>query len=308
MKSKSLSLIILLPLLGGCFAQKVGLEDPSRPGSITLKMGPMEIKKEAGGDGHNDHADMIEKSKLFKFRQDGWITSFNPAMKNDKGESLPAGILHHTAVADHGEDDYLCKDLPHKARLMLAAGSELTSFQMPEGYGIPINKKMEIALVGMFNSKSTVKEDKAYFLGEVEFTPSAKGTKLKDIIPIWIDVVENCDPMGYKVYSSSSGLQIKDRIFKFPFTGKLMLAGGHMHSGGRKLTLLEEKSGKVLVSFTPEYDDDGNIQSIPLRNFNEGINVATGVNYIIRSEYKPNTHHDIDAMGIIIGFVVPAEV
>lgn len=29
--------LILLPLLTGCFAEKVGLEDPSAPGTINLK-------------------------------------------------------------------------------------------------------------------------------------------------------------------------------------------------------------------------------------------------------------------------------
>lgn len=294
--------LILLPLLTGCFAEKVGLEDPSAPGTINLKMGPMKIEKVEGEIGHNDHADMIEKSKLFKFRQNGWITSFRPSMRNEAGANFPAGILHHAAVADHGENDYLCKDLPHKARLMLAAGSELTEFQMPEGYGIPIDKRMEIAMVGMFNSRSSV-EGKAYFNGEVGFTPVGKGENLKDITPIWVDVVENCDPMGYKVYSTSNGRQIRDRGFRFPFSGKLKLAGAHMHAGGKKLSIIEEQTGKVLVSFEPEYDEAGNILQIPLTKFEEGISIRGETNYIIRSEYIPNPHHDIDAMGIIIAFL-----
>lgn len=294
--------LILLPLLTGCFAEKVGLEDPSQPGSINLRMGPLKIEKVEGETGHNDHSDMIEKSKLFKFRQNGWITSFKPSMRDEAGGKFPPGILHHAAVADHGENGYLCKDLPHKARLMLAAGSELTEFQMPEGYGIPIDKKMEIAMVGMFNSRSSV-EGRAYFNGEVGFTPAGKGNSLKDITPIWVDVVENCDPMGYKVYSNSTGRQVRDRAFRFPFSGKLKLAGGHMHAGGKKLSIIEEETGKVLVSFEPAYDQDGNIKKIPLTNFEEGIAVRAETNYTIRSEYLPNTHHDIDAMGIVIAFL-----
>lgn len=299
---KFFHVLILLPLLTGCFAEKVGLEDPSKPGMITLQMGPMKIDKVEVDNGHNDHSDMIEKSKLFKFRQSGWITSFTPSMKDKTGAPLPSGILHHAAVADHGENDYLCKDLPHKARLMLASGSELTSFKMPEGYGIPISTKTEIAMVGMFNSKSSF-EGNAYFNGEVAFSPASKGARLKDITPIWIDVVENCDPMGYKVYSTSNGRQIKDRKFRFPFSGKLMLSGGHMHAGGQRLSIIEEQTNKVIVRFDPEYDEQGNITQIPPIKSEQGISIESDTDYIIRAEYLPNAHHDIDAMGIVIAFV-----
>lgn len=269
-------------------------------GELAASVGPVELPAAAAD---HSHADMTEKIGRWRVAEAGWITSFTPAMEDGDGNALPPELLHHVAIADRGRRDPLCTDHPHRMpQLLLAAGAEMTRVELPEGYGIPVDKGAKLVGMGMFGPSPTGPSSDARFVAHMGFVAKRPGAELKPIVPVWIDVLASCPEDGYPI---SGARDVKTRELSFPFAGELHLAGGHMHDGGRSLVLTRVSDGAEVVRFEPTYEGE-RITAIPIARFTPPVLVDPGERYRLEAVYEGMPHHGGNGMGIVVAYVAPA--
>jgi hypothetical protein len=291
---------VVLTTLGACATT---LRPTSPRGELELRLGPVDLPPSPAGEEHS-HAKMSEVKGRYRVAQAGWITSFVPSMVHADGSAAPGKLLHHVAVAALHQSDFLCTEHPHKMpRLIMAAGGEQTSVEIPEGFGIPVDAGQELAAFGMFANHLGEPHEDVSFLARMGFIASGSGT-LRAVVPVWIDVDETCPEEGYEV---GAGEHVRQRTFRFPFSGTLRYAGGHMHDGGQLLRIFEKDSGRELVLHAPVYDEQGTIASIPVYDEPDGRPVSTETDFVIEATYRNPGHHALRGMGLVVALVEPTE-
>lgn len=271
-----------------------------RKGELVASVGPVDLPAAHGDHGHGD---MTEKVARWRVAETGFITSLRPAMEDAEGNPLPGELLHHVAIGERSRADFLCTEHPHRMpHLILAAGGEMTQVDMPEGFGIHVERGTKLVAMGMFAPSARGSIENARFVARMDFSSARSGDALQPIVPVWIDVLASCPEDGYPI--GQDGRDMKTREFSFPFAGELHLAGGHMHDGGRSLVITRVSDGRVLASFEPKYDGD-RIAAIPLVHFTPAVRVEPGERYRLQAIYAARPSHGGRAMGIVVAFVAP---
>jgi len=278
----------------------------TRPGELELRVGPIDLPAtKAGGEHAHAHAELPQDYRLFRFPESGWITSFRPSMLDGTGAEVPGKLLHHVVIGDHDRADFLCDASAHghDFRFMLASGGELTAFELPDGFGIPADADTKYVAGGVFANTLGRDYEDVSFRAALGFVPRSAGRTLQPAVPVWIDAIASCPEDGYRVPGGKR--DVKTRAFSFPFSGTLLLAGGHLHDEGVSLRIFRKDTGEDLVRFEPTYSKRRVIESIPVARFERSVHIDAGVTYVVESVYDNSMPHDVTAMGIVVAFVAP---
>lgn len=280
----------------------------TRPGELGLTVGPLDLPAAKGGGEHahaHAHASLPQDFRLFRFPEDGWVTSFHPAMVDEAGTAVPGKLLHHVVIGDHDQADFLCEisDHGHEFRFMLASGGELTVLELPDGFGIPVDRDTMYVAGGVFANNTDRDYPGVSFRGTLGFEAKSSGRVLRPAVPVWIDVIPTCPEDGYMVPGSQR--DVKTRPFRFPFAGELLLAAGHLHDEGVSLRVFRKDTGEELARFDPTYREAKIIQSMPLVRFDPPVRIDPAVDYVVESIYDNSMPHMVTAMGIAVAFVAP---
>lgn len=291
---------VLLPVVSGCASTL----PRGAGGTLRLSLGPVDLPAELSAHGH-DHGALPSAGERFTFPEDGWVTSFVPRMRDAAGAPAPGKLLHHVVLGDLDHADPLCAagGHGHDFRFLVAAGGELTRVELPEGYGVAVEADTTYVAGGVFGNPLGADREDIFFEADLGFVPRSSGKTLTTAVAVWIDVIESCPQDGYSVRGGAD--DTRRRTFRFPFAGRVVLAGGHLHEGGRVLRITDVATGEDLVRFVPELDAEGHLAAIPAVRFDEPIPVSPETEYAIESAYSNGGRHDIMAMGIVMAFVVP---
>lgn len=294
--SVALLALVLVGLVAACATT---LRPSGTRGELVLELGPVDLPASSSTGAH-DHAAMTEEHARYRVEQAGWITSFAPSMIHGNGSAAPGRLLHHVAIGAPGLSDFLCGEHPHAMpRLMLAAGGEQTRFEIPTGFGIPVDAGQKLVAFGMFANHVGPRQEHVSFAARIGFVARANGP-LKPVIPVWIDVDETCPEDGYEV---PRGHHVRRREFHFPFSGTLRIAGGHMHDGGRLLRIYDQTRGVDLLRYEPRYDAEGSIAAIPI--VETALTISAETRYVVEATYDNRGHGPLRGMGIVVAFVEP---
>ena len=178
---------------------------------------------------------------------DGFVTNMETDVVDANGNPIPIRrlMLHHIVFLNLGTPDGTCNSftmwdsmskLPGAAERFYAAGEERAKMALPDGYGYPLARDDDWLVTYMFmNHRARV--DSAYIGYEVTVDTRPDVTPVE---PYWLDV-ENCnvDPVYDVAGGKRRGAQDVERaVWDVPKPGRVVAAGGHVHGGGKALSLV----------------------------------------------------------------------
>jgi hypothetical protein len=279
---------------------------------------------------------VLTKELLFnppKPAVDGHITAMSVDVVDPDGTQVPINrlMLHHIVFLNFGSTfgekrDGTCGDsflgwdskslLPNAAERFYAAGEERAKMALPPGHGYPIKRGDSWVMTYMLmNHRSKV--DRAWIQYEVTVDTAPGLTAVK---PYWLDV-ENCktDPV-YDVPGGGKPGSTHRQSFswKVPEAGRLVAAGGHVHGGGRDLTLRRPgcADDRIYTSrpvwggprhpfyrVRPVLHEPGPIHMTGFASA-KGVPLAAGERVVLDSNYDATRPHT-RVMGIMIAYLAP---
>lgn len=156
-----------------------------------------------------------------------YLTSFNADMTGD------SATLHHADIFSRRHMNFYCPKYP---AYLAAFGAELKEVNFPDPYGIQVKRGTRLELSIHFANGS---KDPAHG----EFQLRIKGeTKRKDITPVFLSIADYCDnpTAGYLIPAGVSRHEYSMiRPFIMPAAARLIGWGGHLHTFGTSLSLLQ---------------------------------------------------------------------
>jgi plastocyanin len=196
---------------------------------------------------------VLQKDLIFdvpKPAVDGYVTHMEVDVVDTNGARMPIDrlMLHHIVFLNLGaqigdKHDGTCNsitgfdtrtELPAYAERFYAAGEERAKLRLPDGYGYPTKAADKWAMTAMLMNHRG-KTDTAY----IQYTITYDTEPKKEVTPYWLDV-RNCqaDPV-YDVPGGKKRGATHRRSAKWtvPESGRIVAAGGHVHGGGKSLTL-----------------------------------------------------------------------
>ncbi|MDO8211919.1 hypothetical protein [Conexibacter sp. CPCC 206217] len=263
---------------------------------------------------------------------DGYITDMRVNVVDKRGKPLPISrvMLHHVVFLNAGSParprtDKTCSQftlwdsrsrLPALAERFYAAGEERAEMRLPAGYGYPVARDDTWFLVWMLMNHRQL-PDQAYIKYDMTVETA---DPLQEVTPYWLDV-NNClvDP----IYNIPGGgrpgaLDRRSAEWTIPTAGRLVAGTGHVHGGGRDLTVTEPTCGdREIARFQPTWGQAThpfyNVR--PILHEPGPINVTamtspTGVPLAANSKLRLTSTYDgvlphTRVMGISVVYVAP---
>jgi plastocyanin len=181
---------------------------------------------------------------------DGYVTHMEVDVVDTNGAQMPISrlMLHHIVFLNLGaqvgaKQDGTCSTItsfntrtafPAYAERFYAAGEERAKMRLPDGYGYPTKAADKWAMTAMLMNHRG-KTDTAYIQYSVTYDTEPK----KEVTPYWLDV-RNCqaDPVYDVPGGKRPGATHRESArWTVPDDGRIVAAGGHVHGGGKNLTL-----------------------------------------------------------------------
>jgi len=266
---------------------------------LTVRVGPLRLPA------HTDHMAATQaRDQVLAIPFDGWITAYHPRLTDGKGNTLPGRMLHHVAFWNSGRPDFLC---PNKEEHIFGAGGEMNDWPALAGFGYRVRRGERIRVNTMFHNPTDTSYPEVFIEVKMEYQRAGKGAELKSVYPVWFDV-QQCGDSGYDL---KPGKNVTTGKFGMGYNGVLLGVGGHMHDFGRRLVLARAGQKGTIATLEPKTDPGGRLISMPIVTFADrgGLALARGEVLEVTAAYdnRSGEHLRQGAMGIVVGYFVPAE-
>lgn len=229
---------------------------------------------------------------------DVWMTSFSSRIVdvNRVPQDPKILFLHHAVLLNRGQSDLTCSTVPGER--FAGAGSERIPIMLPPGYGYRI-KASDPIICFLHIQNFTTTPKKVYYQFSMTLLPAT--AKLQPVRTWWLDIV-NC--RSTYIIPRGKGQDIRSNTYTVPGKGiDILTMSPHLHCYGAKLEIIDTTTStqKMIRSFT-------NRRACPvdmLAVLNpKPISLATGTQVTIRAFYNKQQKAEIDAMGIMIAFII----
>jgi plastocyanin len=180
---------------------------------------------------------------------DGAIVGMDSRLVSRKGAEIPQYkvMLHHIVYTNGGPDgrrrDAACPQRPIFERFY-GTSEELRPLTLPPGYGYEYARRDRWRASWMvMNHRARVRDALLEYRVTVDTDPA-----VAPVTPLWLSVLpcrESPDPQ----YSVPGGgrrgsTHYRGRTWKLPVGGRIVAMGGHLHGGGRGLTVSQPACGR----------------------------------------------------------------
>src|SRR5439155_22133415 len=132
------------------------------------------------------------------------------------------------------------------SELFSAAGNVRTGGSFPAGFGYHYGADRVAGAVDIMNHSD--QPQVVYVTTTVTWVPDSKAG-MKPVRPVWMD--EN--DCGDSAYAVPAGPSHKVWRWTSNVTGRVILAGGHVHDGGMRINLANETTGQSLCTSYASY-------------------------------------------------------
>ncbi|HZT66575.1 MAG TPA: hypothetical protein VFA11_12385 [Acidimicrobiales bacterium] len=214
-------------------------------------------------------------------------------------------MLHHIVLFDNSKDDYTCPrwdGVGVLGRRIFASGNERTAFSLPAGFGLPVGTQQWAGLFDLMNMTAQVRN--VYLQFTVYHVP-ATSPGIRQVVPVWLDE-NNCSNSEFSV---PAGRSDTTWTWTSSLTGRVVLAGGHLHDGGVSITLTDTTRGERICTAVAGYGTkphyQGNIDSMqPVCRWDRLAVVTAGDSLRLDALYNP-PHPESGVMGIMLIDIYP---
>jgi plastocyanin len=284
------------------------------------------ITKRFGPIGIGPYAVKYRTSRFPAPRVDGHITRMHARVVDGRGRPMAVSrmMLHHLTFKDLGSPGRTRRDISYcKGSLgerFYGTGEEDRELVFPAGYGLRTRKRDRWDANWMLMNHGA-KSDQAYieYTVTVDDAPAITGVR-----PFWVGVTDGCgkDPIFDVPGGAAPGAVHRESApWRVPLSGRIVLAGGHIHGGALNVDLQQPACGdRELFESHPLYGKEDHPYYNVLPNLHEpgpissslistptGVPVRRGERLRITTEYDAQTMH-VRAMGIMHVYIAPGRV
>ncbi|HTC82647.1 MAG TPA: hypothetical protein VK848_14020 [Acidimicrobiia bacterium] len=230
-------------------------------------------------------------------------TQVDLVFEDGRSANLDNGLmLHHIVVFNSGRPDATCgPDTPigSLGERFFAAGNERTSGALPPGFGYHYGVDRVTGAIEIMNHSP--QPQAVYVRTKVSYVPDP-APDMKPVRPVWLDE-NNCKDSAYAVVAGPS-----HQVWRWTstLTGRVVLAGGHVHNGGIKIDFANETTGRPLCTSYAGYGTkaayQGSVESMTTCVWDRLGTVRAGEALSIDTFYDPPEPQS-DVMGIVLAYV-----
>ena len=224
-----------------------------------------------------------------------WLVGYKTEIVDEQGNVLPKELHCHTMFKTVYMDEWVKHHgRPFKGLFSDGGTSEL---HVPEGFGIYYDTGEPVEVIPMFNNRHK-EVVRAGMRSTIDYI---KAEELDEpLTPLYSMIQSVVKPHLYLV---DPGEDVKERVFKFPFTGTIHMMGVHIHPYGRSMELINETRGESVWKSVAELTDEGTVDNMPVYSDTTGYPINMDDSYRIRAIYGNPTNVKQDAMaGLVVLF------
>jgi hypothetical protein len=193
----------------------------------------------------------------------GHVTAMDARIVDLDGKEVPQHelMLHHVVFTNGGTPGRSRTDAACPGRLperFFGTSEELRPLTLPRGYGYRIGADDNWTAAWMLMNHQ---DRRRRVMLEYRVTVD-RDRSLRPVTPMWLGVT-SCDTTGDPQYTVPGGApggaeDVRSRAWRMPFNGRVVAIGGHLHGGGKALSVAQPRCGdRTLFSATAIYADAG---------------------------------------------------
>ena len=210
----------------------------------------------AHGDSHGGHGAHMRHVTRFEWPVDGWVRGARVEVADAEGGPLSQRLLHHVNVINFDR-----RQLLHPAlERIYAAGQETRPVSLPATVGVPVSAGMEFALLTAFDPSTMKPGSRIRVI--ISWSPTNQMPRPIDVYPLLLDA--GFRPGQTPAYDLPPGRSERTLEFEMPLSGRVLVAGGHLHDYGVELKLEDIEKGESVFDLDAVTDSAGRMQHIPL--------------------------------------------
>lgn len=229
------------------------------------------------------------------------IRAINFEVVDEAGTPIPHEDLHlhHIVFHNGNRNDRAC---PGQTERFVAAGQEKTPVgPFPDTYAYPVAAGDRLdAIYHLMDTRMEGGGDLTVYI-EYEMTWFAGASGYSPLVPYFLDVTGCGGNSTYDVPGDGGpgSEHVQSATLTSPINGTVVWIGGHLHEGGKRITLTNETTGELVCSCDAMYDEMGELHMsscAPMEEMHEGDM------FLLESIYDNSRPYE-DVMGIVIAYI-----
>ena len=272
---------------------------------VILQVGPVDLPATAGSSQATLYNQANHDLPLFPFAwpADASARGFRLTIRDSAGKVLSNRLLHHLNLIHQGRRQLL---QPMFERT-IAMGQEAREVRLPRSVGVRIEAGSPMALhLALMNDVPVERKGVTVELA-IDLHPHNLVPRPLEVRPIALDI--GLTPGGKNSFDLPSGTSVVQREFVIPVSGRLLGLGAHLHQLGDSISLVEARSGKVLVTLRPRTDSLGRVLAVTHKLFGvagPGLKLRAGERYRVIAVYtNPGAPERDGGMAAMAGIFLP---
>ncbi len=226
---------------------------------------------------------------------DGYMTGFDSRIIDTARTPVNAVevYLHHAVFINRRNTDLTCSFIGGER--FAAAGAERIPFALPEGYGYRM-RSTDTYLCNLHMQNFTLQPQTVYYQYSMTMQPATQ--PLIEVRPWWTDIV-NCTS-SYNV-PAGSGTDVRQTDYTVGTRMTILTAGPHLHCGGIRLQMLNKTNSNATIF---DWSNSNCPVQMTTSRPNPPVVLNPGTVITIKATYQKHATDEIDAMGIVLAYVV----
>ena len=254
-----------------------------------------------GGGGNEQQGEVLVQR--FSWPATVWVRGYRLRLFDARGRALPRRWIHHLYVVDFDRRELVYPI----AQRVFGMGRETPDVMLRSTIGIPVSAGHDLGLYLMWDNDTGAEVDGVYLELAFRWTASSQAPSPLQVFPFFVDAhVALGSDWSFEVPPGGGSATYE---FTLPISGRLRMAGGHLHDHGLTLRLEDGVTGVPIVTLRAQRDSSGRLLGVPYRILavrDSGPHLVAGRRYRLVATYDNPTPRPLAAvMGTLAGLFAP---
>lgn len=272
---------------------------------VVVTAGPVHVTAARAMDqmGGDDQAHDNVSVGEFAWPVTAWLRGYQMRLVDQAGHLLPRRWVHHLYLVDFDRRELVYPIAQH----LLGVGEETPDFRLGTTVGIPVPAGHRMGLYVMWNNDSGADVDGVTLELVIQWNAAAPPRQLLQVFPFFVNAsVALGSDWTFAIPPGGGSASYE---FTLPISGRLRMAGGHLHDHGLALRLEDAVTNTSLLTLSARRDSSGRLLGMPYRVLtvhDSGLHLDAGRRYRVVATYENRTPQEIRAaMGVLAGVFAP---